>query len=802
VVDDSGDGSGGVTSGGDSVSDRDTGGSGITSGGASVAMSSPADPAPTRRDGGGPPIQVAWPDPTPTRRDLPVPAVAVTRHDADDSSRRGGHGATKGGSGASATVQLPAELAARFRVVAAPAQHGAEADVIRVQDASGQQLMIKLYRPEISPDPDVWRALPQLRTANLVRVHETGEAGGRSYEVMEYLSGGNLRALTGQRFESGTITEVVRQLTAALATLHAANITHRDIKPENVLLRSHDSYRQEFVLTDFGLSRHLDQSMIFSTAARTLIYTAPETFYDHVSVARDWWSLGVIVHELATGKRPFEGLSEHPIMMQLARHAFPVDDVEDPRIRLLCRGLLVHDFESRWGLKQVQQWLDGESPAVPRNRGPADQPTAGVRPFLFLGEHYTEPRVLALAMAQNWQVAARQHFARMGEHWNDLRNWLAQFDDPDRFDVAGRREMVDELTDPGSPDGKLLRLLTWLDPKLPPTYKGFAVAPKHIVGLGMAAASGDAKSAMVIDELWSDGLLPVLAQFAGAGELTEVDARWRELHDDFDKKVAQLAADVPRTVDRTSDPDALKWARAVLLAQAAAPASVTEALRHQVHHARARMPTRVPWFDAFVAEMGQAPQRVIIGALIGPIAVAEAEDAIQERNVKVNQVAARYTRWQQQEQHRRAGRSGALTSALAGLGIVLVPWLIYLAALSATTLASTTLGVLGLLTIVVGAVAELGLAWRLGAGYSPDYSLLWQLRLVARRVGSLMQLEGTGKELYIAAAGVTLLIIVTVLVPVVVPVLVTIAHLIWVWRRERTWAHSHVREQREALGRP
>ncbi|MFN2496299.1 MAG: serine/threonine-protein kinase, partial [Pseudonocardiaceae bacterium] len=304
-----------------------------------------AEPGPTTRDAAvpGPPRLRARPGPAATRRDQPRSVVAATRRDG------AGPGA------ATAGLHLPAELAARFQVLAALPQHGAEADVVRVRDADGQDLVLKLYRPEITPDPDVWRALPRLRTPNLVRVHETGQAAGRSYELMEYLPGGNLRALTGCPWDTAMITEVVRQLSAGLAALHAANITHRDIKPENVLLRRDDP--MEVVLTDFGLSRHLDQSMIFSTAARTLIYTAPETFYDHVSFARDWWSLGVIVHELATGKRPFEGLSEHPIMMQLARHAFLVDDVADPRLRLLCRGLLVHDFETRWGLRQVQEWL-------------------------------------------------------------------------------------------------------------------------------------------------------------------------------------------------------------------------------------------------------------------------------------------------------------------------------------------------------------------------------------------------------------------------------------------------------------
>jgi serine/threonine protein kinase len=694
-----------------------------------------------------------------------------------------------------ATPQLPVELAARFQVVGALPQHGAEADVIWVRDPAGQDLVIKLYRPEISPDPHVWRALPRLRTANLVRVHETGQAGGRSYEVMEYLPGGNLRALTGRPLDTDPIVEVVRQVSAGLAALHAANITHRDIKPENVLLRSENP--MEFVLTDFGLSRHLEQSMIFSTAARTLIYTAPETFYDHVSFARDWWSLGVIVHELATGKRPFEGLSEHPIMMQLSRHAFPIEDVQDPRLRLLCRGLLVHDFEARWGSKQVQEWLDGHSPAVPQNRGPADQPDSNARPFLFLGEHYTDPRQLGMAMAQNWTVAARLHFARLGEHWNDLRRWLGQFDDPDRFDVASRREMVDELSEPGPQDGKLLRLLAWLNPSLPPTYRGLSLAPRHIVAVAMAAANGDPKSGTVVDDLWCHGLLPVLARFAGAAPLAELDNRWRAQLAEFDRLARQLISEAsPGVAERLSDPEALTWARAVLLAQAATSQNVTAALADHVRQTRRRLPAPVPWFVNYFRGMGRNPQRVVIGQLISSVALAEAEKMVREREVTAREPAARRAQWYRQEGHRLAGRTEAIGWALGGIAILLIPWLIYLAFVP-----SPAAGFLGLLTIVVATAAEVFLAWRLGRSYSPDHALLWQLRNVALRAGDILQLKASGKALYFAAAGATALVILTLTVPLAVPLTVMGAHLVWVWRRQQAWSRAHAREEREALGK-
>ncbi|MGH3910536.1 MAG: protein kinase domain-containing protein [Pseudonocardiaceae bacterium] len=739
-------------------------------------MTPAAEPAQTTRD--WTPGQLRHPGQAPTWRDERPSTVPATWRDGPKAP--------------SAGSALPAELAARFQMVAALPQHGAEADVIRVRDAAGGDLILKLYRPEISPDPDVWRALPQLRTPNLVRVHETGQASGRSYELMEYLPGGNLRGLTGQRLSTAEITEVVRQLSAGLAALHAANITHRDIKPENVLLRQDNP--AEFVLTDFGLSRHLEQSMIFSTAARTLIYTAPETFYDHVSFARDWWSLGVMVHELATGKRPFEGLSEHPIMMQLSRHAFPVDDVDDPRLRLLCRGLLVHDFEARWGRKQVQEWLAGQSPAVPGNRGPADAPTAGIRPFLFMTEHYTEPRLLALAMAQNWGVASRQHFARLGEHWNDLRNWLSQFDDPDRFDVAGRREMVDELSEPGPADAKLLRLLAWLDPTLPPTYRELSLAPRHIVAVGLAAANGDPKSATVVDDLWAHQLLPVLARFAGAAPLAEVDSRWRALLADFDQQAAQLAKESPEVAARLTEPEALTWARAVLLAQAATSSNVTTALWDHVRLLRRRLPSPVPWFVNFFRDMGHAPQRVVLGQLVSSLALAEAERAVRDREVAARQPAARRAQWYQQERHRLAGRDGAIGWALGGIAILLVPWLIYLA-----MVASTTVRALGLATALIAAVAEVALAWRLGRRYSPDFALLWSLRRVAERGGAILQLQASGRALWFAAAGAVTLVILTITFPPAVPLAVTAAHLAWVGRRLQVWSEIHAREEREAL---
>src|SRR5690606_31438334 len=156
--------------------------------------------------------------------------------------------------------------------------------------------------------------------------------------------------------------EIAAQLAAGLTALHRAGIVHRDLKPENVLVLDADPLR--LAIADFGLSKVLEQSVMFASSSRTLAYAAPESLSGQVSPARDWWSLGMIVRELATGRPPFEGLSETVVVDHLATRPVSADDVPDPRLRLLCRGLLARDPRRRWAGEQVAEWLDGGSPAV------------------------------------------------------------------------------------------------------------------------------------------------------------------------------------------------------------------------------------------------------------------------------------------------------------------------------------------------------------------------------------------------------------------------------------------------------
>src|SRR5690606_6313375 len=143
-----------------------------------------------------------------------------------------------------------------------------------------------------------------------------------------YTPEGNLRALMRDGpLPADTTREIARQLAAGLTALHRAGVVHRDLKPENVLVLAADPLR--LAIADFGLSKVIDQSVVFASSSRTLAYAAPESLSGQVSPARDWWSLGMIIRELATGRAPFAGLSETVVVDHLATRPVRADDVPD-----------------------------------------------------------------------------------------------------------------------------------------------------------------------------------------------------------------------------------------------------------------------------------------------------------------------------------------------------------------------------------------------------------------------------------------------------------------------------------------
>ena len=159
------------------------------------------------------------------------------------------------------------------------------------------------------------RTICQLDHPHICTLYDVGEQDGTSYLVMQYLEGETL----ADRLKKGAVPldqslQWVIQIADALETAHSKGITHRDIKPANIFVTG----RGHAVVLDFGLARQsrpaetegMTEGLLTEpgSAMGTSAYMSPEQARGQTADGRsDLWSLGVVLYEMVTRSRPFDG---------------------------------------------------------------------------------------------------------------------------------------------------------------------------------------------------------------------------------------------------------------------------------------------------------------------------------------------------------------------------------------------------------------------------------------------------------------------------------------------------------------
>jgi tRNA A-37 threonylcarbamoyl transferase component Bud32 len=153
----------------------------------------------------------------------------------------------------------------------------------------------------------------------IVTIYDAGDdpAAGGPYIAMEYVPGCNLRDLLQRRgrLPAPEVARMGAALADALQAAHAAGIVHRDVKPANILVREEDGAAK---IADFGVARpprsHLTRS---GQSIGSPAYMSPEQVRGQpVDGRSDLFSLGVVLYEALTGRRPFPG--EDPVSLAYA----------------------------------------------------------------------------------------------------------------------------------------------------------------------------------------------------------------------------------------------------------------------------------------------------------------------------------------------------------------------------------------------------------------------------------------------------------------------------------------------------
>ena len=202
----------------------------------------------------------------------------------------------------------------------------------------GRAVAIKMLPAEATADPDRQRRFIQearaasaLNHPNIVTIHDIDEDHGKTFIAMELVDGTRLDALiAGGPLAVAKALEYASQVASALDAAHGSGIVHRDIKPANILITRDGRAK----VLDFGLAKLVERDQAKETMTGldtrpglimgTAAYMSPEQAEGRPVTARsDIFSLGAVLYEMLSGRRPFAANSDLGLITSILRDAPP-----------------------------------------------------------------------------------------------------------------------------------------------------------------------------------------------------------------------------------------------------------------------------------------------------------------------------------------------------------------------------------------------------------------------------------------------------------------------------------------------
>jgi TolB-like protein/tetratricopeptide (TPR) repeat protein/tRNA A-37 threonylcarbamoyl transferase component Bud32 len=203
------------------------------------------------------------------------------------------------------------------------------------------------------------RTISALNHPNICTIYEVGEADGRPYLAMEFIEGHTLsQEITSVGMAVEVLMRYGMRLADALAHAHERGIVHRDLKSGNVIVTPSGRLK----VLDFGLSRRIEQKASEDTTqfdqswdeqhsiTGTLPYIAPELLKGQEADARsDIWALGVLLYEMAAGRRPFRGGTAYELSAAILRETpAPISPALPPVLQSVIDKCLDKDRGQRY----------------------------------------------------------------------------------------------------------------------------------------------------------------------------------------------------------------------------------------------------------------------------------------------------------------------------------------------------------------------------------------------------------------------------------------------------------------------
>ena len=190
------------------------------------------------------------------------------------------------------------------------------------------------------------KLIAQLKHTHILPVYDFGEAEGHAYLTMPLMENGTIASrVRGRRLPLDDIVRVGTQIGDALDYAHEKGMVHRDVKPGNILL----DMRGNCLLSDFGIARlTVDTLTPDQSRMGTPAYMSPEQAEGgDIDGRADVYSLGVVLYELATGRRPFDSTDPNVLMYQHVHNTPPAPRSIDPTLPEQLEWVILHAMAKR-----------------------------------------------------------------------------------------------------------------------------------------------------------------------------------------------------------------------------------------------------------------------------------------------------------------------------------------------------------------------------------------------------------------------------------------------------------------------
>ncbi len=235
----------------------------------------------------------------------------------------------------------------------------------------GRRAAVKVLPAGDATDPEIAsrflteaRAANAIRHPNIVDIYDLGVLpNGAPYIVMEYLEGETLtQALRRGPLELEDAVDWSCQVAEALSAAHAGDVVHRDLKPDNLFLipDAHRLGKRQVKVLDFGIAklqrRQLEQLHKTRTGSLlgTPLYMSPEQCMSQkdIDARTDVYSLGVILYEMVTGRRPFDGEGVYAVISMHINEPPPPPSTLRPGLPAMLEAVILKALAKAPGDRQ------------------------------------------------------------------------------------------------------------------------------------------------------------------------------------------------------------------------------------------------------------------------------------------------------------------------------------------------------------------------------------------------------------------------------------------------------------------